>query len=141
MIAQTVEVTRDLWQSWAVTVGGLVGAVVTLSLLVKIPGGRHAFKFLVADPVGRWMDNQMERKIETAVNLQTDAVKVAVRHHVRETLGPIEEKIDQINHAVNNVGNAPPIKDRVRKIEAQQQLDTDKLDTLTGMVESLISRK
>ena len=94
MIAQTVEVTRDLWQSWAVTVGGLVGAVVTLSLLAKVPGGRHAFKFLVADPVGRWMDNQMERKIETAVGLQTDAVKVAVRHHVRETLGSIEENVD-----------------------------------------------
>lgn len=140
--AETIEVTRNLWQSWAVTGGSIVSAVVILSILAKVPGGRAVFRFLVADPVARWMDARMDAKITSAVGLQADTVEANVQQHVTAALEPFDRKIDQINHAVNNVEpGTPPIKERVHRIELGQQVTDAKIDTLTVMVESLVQRK
>ena len=138
---ETVEVTRNLWQSWGVTVGSLVSAAVVLTILAKVPGGRQAFKFLVADPVGRWNDARMDAKIKAAGDAQAEAIRVAIETHVRECLEPIAAEISQINNAINNVGpGIDPMKTRVGNIEHGQAEANGKLDTVIEMVTSLIGR-
>ena len=141
-VIQQIEITRPVWESWAITAGGLAGAAIFLTLLSKVPGGKQAYKFLISDPVARWMDARMDQKITTAVGLQADTVKATVQQHVMAAMEPLETKIDQINYAVNNVEpGTPPIKEKVHRIQTAQEITDGKVDTILGLVESLVQRK
>lgn len=138
--------TPSLWQSWLTVGGSIVGAVVTLTLLSKAPGARVIFRLLVADPIGRWMDERMDRKIQEAVGLQADVIQADIRARIHENVAvaiePLKESIDQVNNAVNNVGTGqPPMKDRVASLEIGQVGIKATVDTIAHMVESLVRRK
>lgn len=119
-----------VWESVVVVAGGLVAGAVGLSVLAKVPGGRWLFRRLVSDPI---------RDIVRAV---VDAeVDPAVERSVAAHLTPIEGKIDQINHAVNNVGpGAPVLKERVGNLERGQEEIHGQLVIVRDMLKELVGR-
>lgn len=135
ILQESVEVTRNLWQSWAVTAGGLVSAVIALTVLTKIPGGRALFKFLVADPVTRWIDRTMDRKITDATAIQMHSNRLSIEKHVSESIAPLVLQVEQINTAVNNVApGTPAIKDRVARCERKLEAVDGKVDTIIRLM-------
>jgi hypothetical protein len=140
--ADTVQVTRDLWQSWGVTVSGFVGAAFLLTASAKVPGPwRWLFRQLVQQPIEEWQDKRMDRKITDAVGLQAETTQLAVRTHVEKCIAPIEQAMGQINEAVNNVpSGTSKLKDRVRSLEDGQEHMTGQLDEISQNVKALIQR-
>ena len=52
-----------------------------------------------------------------------------------EKLKPIEAKLDSVNKAVNNVGpDAPPLKDRVGKLETGQERMHSQMGLMDGKI-------
>ena len=126
MIAAQVVV----WESVVVVAGGLVAGAVGLSVLAKVPGGRWLFQRLVADP--------MRELVRAIVDAEVDP---AVERSVADHLAPLETKVDQINHAVNNVGpGAPPLKDRVGNLERGQEEIHGQLVIVRDMLKELVGR-
>lgn len=121
-----------LWQAFGLLVGSIVAAVTALSVLAKIPGGRWLFQRLVSDPAEEVVREVVDEEIRVAVER-------SVETHISEKLKPIESKIDQINHAVNNVGpGAPPLKSRVGKLEQGQEAMHRQLSSMDGKIEVTI---
>jgi hypothetical protein len=126
MIAAEVAV----WQSVVVVAGGLIGGAVGLAALAKIPGGRWLFQHLVADPVRDIVHAAVDERVDETVERVLDGKLVG-----------IETKVDQINHAVNNVGpDAPPLKDRVGALEHGQERMYGQLTVVREMLETLVGR-
>ena len=138
MIAQAVEqvqVTRDIWQSLLVVGGGVLTAVIALSALARVPGGRAVFRFLVRDPLTRWINRTMDRKTEDWAIAQTAVTRKAIETHVTESLRPIVKAIADINNAVNNaVPGTPPLKDKVADQGREIAELHGKVDTILTLI-------
>ena len=119
-----------VWQSNGIVAGGLVGGAIGLTALAKIPGGRWLYRHLVAEPISEIVHAAVDERVDETVERVIDG-----------KLTEIERKVDQINHAVNNVGpDAPPLKDRVGSLEHGQERMYGQLAVVREMLETLVGR-
>ena len=126
MIAAQVVV----WESVVVVAGGLVAGAVGLSVLAKVPGGRWVFEHLVAQPIRELVHSAVDERVDETVERTLDG-----------KMAGIEAKVDQINHAVNNVGpGAPLLKDRVASLESGLERVHGQLTVVREMLETLVGR-
>lgn len=136
-----------VWQAIAVVGGGTVAGALALTALANIPGGRWIYRQLVLEPMTRFVERRVDVKVTNAIGLERDALRAELHQQVSECVAPIRTQVHAINLAVNNVEGRAPIKDKVHAIQQDvSELRTEvaaaagKLDTLTGMVESLVRR-
>lgn len=119
-----------VFESVAIVVGGIIGGAVGLSALAKLPGGRWLVARLVAEPIREIVHAAVDERVDSAAEAAADS-----------RLASIEAKVDQINHAVNNVGpDAPPLKDRVGRLEHGQERIVGQLSVVREMLETLVGR-
>jgi hypothetical protein len=105
---------EQLLVSSSVVAGGLVGGVVMLGGLSRMPYLKKLFELLVLAPVSSFIDGRITASVDAKL-------REKVSEAVRLELTTVNAAIDQINEAVNNVGpGVDPLKTRVAKIIATQ---------------------